>query len=228
MADGQLTGAAQYAVGLGSLLFSTATAGNSIGFNVPVTPTTRTLIIQAVANNAGASFVNEVIVKGNVSGRFYYDQPPYLSGAANISTVIVPMVSLVDSTVAVTIGLGGAGGTSTVEIYGDTAAYPESVFYNGPALIYSTTTSGTVMVTGPIRVLSAGLSVEAAAAISNSINPSATFGQGALISIATAAADGVAVTTTFPEPGLIVPSGATLTYEATGAGGRGNLVAAYP
>lgn len=155
IADGQLTGAAQYANGLGSLLSSfTPSAGS---FTVPVTPQTRTLIIEGMSNT-GNYQATTFTVAGVSSGLSYRSTAtPYLVGPTSC-LMVVAVSGLVDSEVSVILGGTLPTGTSTVNVYGDTAAYDETIFYNGKyqTAAQSLSAAGTVnILEGPARLISA-------------------------------------------------------------------------
>jgi hypothetical protein len=173
MEDGPLTAAAIESaissVGLGSTLYpatSLAFSGGIAFANVPVPAGTRTLIIDVSVGNT--STITNVQVSGSTSGRNYYNQPPYLASTAgpnNLYTIIVPFIGLVDTSVVVTLTEGGTVQNATLTVFGDTAAYPESIFYNGTAQttgVVQGVIGNTTIVTGPKRILAVTADANAA------------------------------------------------------------------
>lgn len=168
MADGQLTGAAQYAQGLGTVALPPTNIGTSpanVGVSIP--PNARTVIIKVDAGVGGVPPSFFAIV-GTVSGYVYYDSPPYLienrAAGAGPALVICPVLGVVDPSIL--IETAGFAGPLTISVWTDTAAYDESLFYNGPAQANAAASAGgggpDTLLVGPARLLAASLSSNAA------------------------------------------------------------------
>lgn len=176
MADGQLTGAAQYAVGLGTTLFGpTVLNGSGAGviFNLPpIPPTTRTLVVKARRITSGSQNLQCQVVDLTVPGNsfFYYNSFMYLGYTGGISAgggfpggalfSVVPLMPLISAAGVQMAFNYGAGVQYEITVFADTLQYDESVFYNGSAVGFGTTAtgSGTVTIlTGPARLLSASI-----------------------------------------------------------------------
>ena len=226
MADGQLTGAAQYAQGLGVQLLPTS--GTLAGYTntiVTVNPTTRTLIVN-VAFIAGTVSVPTLTIVGQTTGIQYYGAPMYVvSGFGSpLFSAVVPILSTLDSAVSVTITPGAF--TYTLTVNGDTAQYSESVLYNGQgrSTMAARAVSGTtVLLNGPARLLT--VEVRSTTALVNAF----IFWDGVEILHANAnATSQISSTLAFP-PNTLLSSGSTIALSTAGVGAAtGTVVSAYP
>jgi len=214
IADGQLTGAAQYAVGLGEQLYQ----GASSVVGLPIPPTARTLIValQAFVNGNWPSLE----VRGSQSGLDYFNQPLYLKSAVNQNYLAaIPMAGIVDKDVDI---VTTSTASFTMSVFADTAQYDESVFYNGVLQTASTGlgAAGSVAVlTGPARLLTAE--------IENVGATQAVLGIGGTNLLAATGTDARAMVTL--PAGSILPAGQSLTLTQIGAGSaNAQLGWAYP
>jgi len=174
MGDSQLTGAAQYAQGLGTTVGTFATAsvfpGSGPSFNVNLSPITRTLIIKYQWQMATTQLETpRVEVQGVNSTFFYYSAPAYLvtslltpPNTTLVATVIVPINALLDPVITVRLRgsslVNPAGMTATA--YGDTALFDESTFYNGKfeiSTVAQVAAGNYTIINGPKRLLTASL-----------------------------------------------------------------------
>ena len=160
MADGQLTGAAQYAQGLGqSLLDTTPTQSGIQAFGVATNPNIRTVIIQVSAVSGAVSVPPFLQVQGGNTLTNYYSQSMYLIGGTLLSlvwTAVVPVISSLDDALLITVT--PTGFTYTVAVLGDTALYQEAEYYNGlPTMASVSGLNGSTLdiITGPCRLLTA-------------------------------------------------------------------------
>ena len=183
---------------------------------VTLSATIRTIIITLSATSS----VTNVTVTGLTSGFVYYQASPYLKKlGAFIYTVVIPVDAVVDPAVNVYVQTFAAG-TVTMEVFGDTPQYDESVFYNGTPTTVGVVnpTSGTVLATGPCRLLHVWM--ECTAAQSASIQGAG----GALLRIT--AGLGTYRDYTPPQP-FIIQDGTTV-VTATGTATSAGVVVAYP
>ena len=160
MADGQLTGAAQYAQGLGqSLLDTTPTQSGIQAFGIQTNPNIRTVIVQVSAVSGPVSVPPFLQVQGGNTLTNYYSQSMYLIGGTLLSlvwTAVVPVISSLDDALLVTVT--PTGFTYTVAVLGDTALYQEAEYYNGlPTMASVSGFNGSTLdiITGPCRLLTA-------------------------------------------------------------------------
>lgn len=221
MADGQLTGAAQYAVGLGSTLYSNtfsfgAGGGQGPG-NVQLSPTTRTLILLAVVSGAAPTLLGVI---GATTGYVYRTGAPYLQISPNSYLACVPVMPLLDPIVTINWQFGTtSAGAFTVE--GDTLQYDESVFYNGPTVVSAATNvNGHILATGPCRLISAWVNGNGAA--SGGVN----VGGGTVVRVDTAAGETETMELALPQP-FIVPANVQVTAAIAGSVVAG-AATAYP
>lgn len=228
MQDGPLTAAALAAAigsqGIGSLIF---TAANPLVNQViPLPANTRTVIAEFITPFADAEVPNFVSITGAIN---YYAQPPYLIGPQGNQCVMVAEISgPTSSTVAIqwtwpggTLPLGGF----TLNVYADTAQYPESVFYNGPLKVANLFATTGTLLTGPCRIFSVSQLIAAGAAVCNA--------ELAIGSANLSVLDGNPGTgqvlqdrVNFPEA-VILQLGQTLTFSFGGSATFGNASAAY-
>ena len=217
MGDSQLTGAAQYAQGLGTTVGTFATAsvfpGSGPFFNVNLSPITRTLIIKYQWQMATTQLETpRVEVQGVNSTFFYYSAPAYLvtslltpPNTTLVATVIVPINALLDPVITVRLRgsslVNPAGMTATA--YGDTALFDESTFYNGPLRVTGPLVG--VILSGPARLLTATLEAYGATAAALSVGA----GQQ-LLHVDGLAGQNNVVSLSFP-PNTILSSGQALT-----------------
>jgi hypothetical protein len=174
----------------------------------------KTLILRTSPNNIVGSIAS-IQVQGTTTQTNYYNQAPYLIGnlAANWYTVVVPVNSIIDGAVTVTITVAALQ-SITLQVFGDTAQYDESVFYNGAVQATTVVAAGTIK-SGPFRLIS--------------VNALST-GTGAIVlssggNLLVTNANGLVQEQSFP-PNLIVPAGVSV--NATGAVGQSSVVWAYP
>lgn len=160
MADGQLTGAAQYAQGLGqSLLDTTPTQSGIKAFGVATNPNIRTVIVQVSAVSGPISVPPFLQVQGGNTLTNYYSQYMYLIGGTLLSlvwTAVVPVISSLDDALLITVT--PTGFTYTVAVLGDTALYQEAEYYNGlPKMAAVNGFQGSTLniISGPCRLLTA-------------------------------------------------------------------------
>jgi len=230
MQDGPLTAAAIAAANpVPTAVFGpasvTASGGGTLVIpSVPITPSTRTLIVRATGG--GMSKNAEVLVVGNQSGYTYYDNPSYLSTAAPSGPfVIIPITAPLDTTVSVTIATTGPSGT--VAVYSDTIQYDESVFYNGTAVATSLDMAAaggpTTFLTGPARLLTASLQAFGGAAGVIQLG-----GQKLLQLNSDASGQSSNETLTFPDD-TILPANDTIALLQGGSGNTTAMISfAYP
>ena len=218
MGDSQLTGAAQYAQGLGTTVGVGPSMQGPINpglfFPAIMPPTIRTLIVKFVWQIPTTQLViPDIKIQGAYSLILYYKAPPYLysfivSGPNTIVTgaVIVPINSLLDPQINITI-YKTSGPATTVSIsataYGDTALFDESTFYNGPLQVSGPLVG--VILSGPARLLTATLEAYGATAAALSIDA----GQQ-LLHVDGLAGQNNVVSLSFP-PNTILSSGQALT-----------------
>ena len=230
MADGQLTGAAQYAQGLAVPLLPATpftASGGLVNVPVPVPPTVRTLIV-TTASAPGALGLQSLTAVGLVTQQQLYAGPPYLPGevgTAPTSIFVIPIITPIDTGVGLFFSFFAGGWQGTIEVAGDTAQYPESVLYNGQAgaAVAARTVAGTTTIlNGPARILTA--EVHSAAAVNAVI-----VWDGAEILHANAtAAQQISSTLTFP-PNTLLSHGSSISLTTFGAGAAtGTIVSAYP
>jgi hypothetical protein len=152
MADGQLTGAAQYAIGLGSLLEINQPLNFGSPNVVALPPITKTVIISATSS--GGLSITRALVRGGTTGIIYYSQRPYLTDGSTYYMIVIPIVAVLEASLVITFT--GALGVSNNQwsIAADTAQYPESTFYSGEVNTVGINAPGTVL-TGPARLLTA-------------------------------------------------------------------------
>ena len=214
MTDGQLTGAATYAQGLGSTLLPATILASASLTPLSIPPTVRTLVFTLSSTTA----VTNITVTGTTSGFAYYQGTPYLKNLSSFTyTVVVPVNPVVDPTVNLFVQNGGAT-TITTGVAGDTAAYDESLFYNGSPTTVTASTGPTTLATGPLRLLNAHIDVQAAQA-----NIITVGGKGVL------RADGSnqpgTVALSFPQPWCVGPG---VIVATTGASTESGVSVAYP
>ena len=227
MADGQLTGAAQYAQGLGvQLLPTSGTLAGTTTTTTTINPTTRTLVVN-VGIVAGVVSAPTLTIVGQTTGIQYYGAPMYVVSGSFVSVLfsaVVPILSSLDLAVSVTITPGAF--TYTLTVNGDTAQYSESVLYNGQgrSTMAARAVSGTtVLLNGPARLLT--VEVRSTTALVNAF----IFWDGVEILHANAnATSQISSTLTFP-PNTLLSSGSTIALSTAGVGAAtGTVVSAYP
>lgn len=169
MVDGQLTGAATYAQGLGSTILPPTTITNSGGGSptttIAIPPTVRTLLVSFSLSSA-LNAANTLLARGLTSQYLYYFDVPYLqnSGGTVKFLCIFPVNAILDPSIALILGLA-TGQSATIQVIGDTAGYKESEYYNGattPAWDALTAAGSVVLANGPCRLLTAWISNTAA------------------------------------------------------------------
>jgi hypothetical protein len=136
--------------------------------------------------------------------------------------MIIPISALFDTSfnVSVTYQVTSTGGTSSIvgtyNVWGDTAEYDESVFYNGTPTPFSVTAAGTIC-TGPRRILEVHLETSASANV---------YWNGVLLAQAgDGAVAGDTLVLPFP-PNTILPAFQTLSV--TGGVVVAGALTAYP
>jgi hypothetical protein len=135
----------------------TASGGN-VTMQVTLPSYVRTLLI-FIQSNPGALTCTGVSVVGATTSMTYYNQPPYLPG--NIGTapsylVVVPVAPSIDPVVTIGYTFTTGAWQGTIEVSGDTSIYDESVYYNGTVHLAQTTAVGTtLLINGPVRLLTA-------------------------------------------------------------------------
>ena len=221
MADGQLTGAAQYAQGLAVPLLPATpftASGGLVNVYVPVPPTVRTLIV-TTASAPGALGLQSLTAFGQITAQQLYAGPPYLPGevgTAPTSIVVIPIIAPIDTGVGLVFSFFAAGWQGTIEVAGDTAAYQESLFYNGvPQVAYAT--AGGVLASGPCRLLSAQV-------FTTTADPASITANGANLLEATGTPNAPTFLT-LPQP-FIIPRGQQVTLQ--GLHPVGLVSTAYP
>jgi hypothetical protein len=197
---------------------------------VPIPTTARTLILQ-LSSGPVADGLSTVKVTGTTSGIVYYNQAPYLTYQPIVGhpfyIVIVPVVGVVDSTVAVAANSSGGATNFSLTAWADGSQYDESVFYNGVAQSAQQIlvgAGGATIINGPARLLTADLEASGNGCTGvidlNSI--------GVLRRDGTAANPDPSGSLTFP-PNTILPAGETLSLQQAGAGATiGSATFAYP
>ena len=141
---------------MGAITTNTGIAGKLIS-NIP--PTTRTLVL-TTGVIGGLGVITKVQVIGQQSGVAYYNGVPYLVQVGSQSyLVVVPMLGVIDNSVLVNVV--NTSPTVSLNAFADTAEYDESVFYNG-AIQTAFLNSNGLLVSGPIRLLTAQMSAGAA------------------------------------------------------------------
>ena len=228
MADGQLTGAAQYAQGLGSTLFPTALVASGAANTVALPPTTRTVVVSATLLSGVFTLAPQIIVQGATSGIQYHINNAYLTSSlpgSQLWVAVVPITSTIDTSVTITV-TGGVGANFGLSVYGDTAQYPESVLYNGRAgaFTYTRAVAGTTTIlNGPARLLT----VEVRSA-TNSVNAFILWDGAEILHANANATSQISSTLAFP-PNTLLSAGSTLALNTFGAGvAAGTVVSAYP
>jgi hypothetical protein len=240
MADGQLTGAAQYAVGLGSELGSATNSSvlSNVGVQaaVPLNPNTRTLLVQWQWFMLTAQIEYPTIsVVGNTTGRVYCNRAPYLLGTAIVppyteykGLTVVPVNPLLDP--VVTVAVRGASGVNFASVsfdaLGDTLLFTEDVFYDGSVAQTSqlvNTAVTTLLLTGPARLLTCSL--EAGTAMTG-------IGQlfkGLAPILTVPGSVGTTLSMTFPRSTRLQAGGTMSVSNSNGTGSvTGAVVYAYP
>jgi hypothetical protein len=130
-------------------------------FSLPsVTYRTLLLIVSVLHGDP----ISNIQVGGEGSGIIYYNQPPYLPPEIefyDVYPVIVPIMGGID--VDMLVGVTTTSANGYLKAYGDTAQYPESVFYNGivQAATNTANNSTATILTGPARLLTAHLELDA-------------------------------------------------------------------
>ena len=227
MADGQLTGAAQYAQGLGvQLLPTSGTLAGTTTTTTTINPTTRTLVVN-VGIVAGVVSAPTLTIVGQTTGIQYYGAPMYVVSGSFVSVLfsaVVPILSTLDSAVSVKIVPGAF--TYTLTVNGDTAQYSESVLYNGQGKSLSATRAvagTTVLLNGPARLLTVEVRSAAAA-----VNAFILWDGNEILHANADAGHQISSTLTFP-PNTLLSNGSSLALNTFGAGvASGTVVSAYP
>ena len=205
----------------GTQLFSGASLSQTGGV-ISLPPITlpsniRTLIVTTL-DNSGFHIPSYVSVASLDGTRFYYEQPPYLysfPGTAS-SCVICPVNTVLDPAVIIQFFVPLVADTYTIKVFGDTAQYDESVFYNGPVTTVSASGPGTI-VYGPCRLLALTVAGgESGAAIQRNVPAAA-----ALLD----ASAGLYTALSFGSQGIIIPYG---DYLSLTGGGGGTVTYTYP
>lgn len=126
--------------------------------SVPVTPQTRTLLIElAGTSGVDAAAPANVEVIGATTGIIYYNGPSYLPFQIGSSSVlvVVPIVGVADTSVEIVISQIPGAGPNVLTVWGDSAVYDQSRFYNGQMQAAGVSRAGagsTVLVSGPCRI----------------------------------------------------------------------------
>lgn len=204
---------------------SQLSSGTTYTYNVP--PAGRTLIL-AITAFSGQSVTNVVAQGLGPSGTPFgfvplYNQPPYIGNTVTpfLNEVVVIPIEVPLATVLITVTISGSFGYN-IAVYSDAQAYTEANFYNGPITPKSISgaQTGTVLATGPCRLLSAY-------ANSATGGPSATVlvnGQAVLVTT------GGPVANTWDDnggKGIIVPQLIPVTGTIV-TGGQCGIVTAFP
>ena len=228
MADGQLTGAAQYAQGLGSTLFSTASVASGAANTVPLPPTTRTVVVSATLLSDAFTLAPQIIVEGATSGFQYHINNAYLRSSlpgSELWVAVVPITSTIDTSLTITVN-DTVGENFGLSVYGDTAQYPESVLYNGRAgasAALRTVGGTTTLLNGPARILTAQVRSTTAA-----VNAFILWDGVEILHANANATSQISSTLAFP-PNTLLSSGSTLALNTAGVGAAtGTVVSAYP
>jgi hypothetical protein len=157
MADGQLTGAAAYSVGLGEQVVGETLPsfnGTQTINGIAIPPTTRTMIFRILPS---VGRVGTVTVTGATTGFVYYNQVPYLTGPTlgGIALCVVNVNGLIDPTVNLSILPNvSAAFPWSLEVWADTLLWPESDLYSGILQSVSITAAGSgTLLNGPFRLL---------------------------------------------------------------------------
>ena len=211
---------------MGSVIYGNVFLTPSGGIVGPVTVTVpvgvRTLILDMSMSDAET--IISVSVAGTSSGRYYYNQAPYLFqrfGATNSYQVVVPFIGLVDTQVTIQMTQAGAPDQVDFTVFGDTAQYPESAFYNGPVTVADAVVTGagtTTLATGPCRLLTAALGAQAAS------NGNITVGTAVVLNVQ----GGGEVAVGFPPNGQIVAPGVVVGVQWGAGTILGAISTAYP
>lgn len=219
MTDGQLTGAAQYAVGLGTQLAANTAATLTSPLTLTVPPTTRTILIE----------INEVTTQLTVAGvqsgfKYYNDLFPYLV-TPNGWLVVVPFIGVADQQVTIT----PSANITIIGVWADTLQYSESVFYTGVPTAVSNQEAATgnySIISGPCRLLTLDLEVEPLTTLTANI----TLAGSRILRVQAPGTTPVGRSLTVTDRGLIIPINTTLTLNY--ASGTGTVTAsttiAYP
>lgn len=224
MTDGQLTGAAQYAVGLGTQVLAptngTANGAGLIANTVTPAPTARTLLVR-ITKVSGSAAWPSLIVQGLTTLYNYHGglpnagDPFYLSNQTTGWLAVVPINAAIDPTYLVSVQVQ-PGDVYTVAIVADTAFIDESQYMNGQvlkvtsqSLAVSTTAN---LVVGPCRLLT--LAVEAFPNTTGFV----TLGSQSILRVdAQASAQSVTADFSFP-PFTVLPEGSGLVLNSVTAG----------
>lgn len=200
-----------------------AGVGLQVAQSVPITSSTRTLIIAGTTQSSAFPASNfDVEVTGDQSGLVYRPiTPPYLFQNGKFQCV-VPVSGIIDTSVTITyFNLTGTGNTITTTVAADNSEYTENIYYNGVARAAATVLvapSTSLLKAGPCRLLSATLSTSAA-------NAQMTLNGVVIANIPTAT---FAMPISFPDD-TILDAGSNLSMIlASGTAAEATLVFAYP
>jgi hypothetical protein len=221
-----------YSLGIGSLIETLSAPVSGTAYPVTIPFSIRTLIIE-VGVLAGNT-ITKVQVQGNSSNFNYYNAAPYLvntTAAGGLGyLIVVPIISPVDSTVNVTLTAGGLGTIVAAFVYGDTAEYDQSLFYNGPVTAATATADNNTVaiVSGPVRLLTAHLELDANAISGSGFLEINGVTMARLDQVAAGDA-GIDVSFAFP-PNTILQAGQSLAVNSSvnGLFAIGSCTYAYP
>jgi hypothetical protein len=165
----------QFSAGTSLLSVAAAVSGTAYSFQVPVT--VRTLNLLIIPKDA-TNLPTNVFV-GNFTGApagvpVFYNEIPYLFQHDPLaSVVVVPIAPFFLSNLATTaaeiIVTGTSVGGYSVQVFGDTAQYPESIFYNGvPTTATQVLAAGgsVTVLNGPARLLALDVTASGGASVS--------------------------------------------------------------
>jgi hypothetical protein len=198
-------------------------SGTLTQFAIPIG--VKTLVVQIIDLGAGGLATNVLINNGNAFP--LYNQAPYLPSPFGGQWVVVPIPPFYGPNSSFITITGPDASGYLVTIYGDTAQYDESVFYNGVAqsapLVAVTGAGTTTLLTGPARLLTAFL--EAAPGVTGFLIVSGQYIARVDVPVG---GNTVVAPITFP-PNYILPAGNTVAVQSTGAPiVSGGVSYAYP
>lgn len=159
-------------IGVPTLLINNKTVVSGVGFGIVVPAGVRTLVLlaDAVDGVTNDQPTNILVAADGVPHFPIYNQPPYMISPNGDSWIACTLPPFLEAPASLDIVITGpSAGGYLVTAYGDSAQYPESIYYNGPVQFASTAQSvpGTyALLFGPARILTAQLEVSGANAVS--------------------------------------------------------------
>jgi hypothetical protein len=178
----------------------------------------RTLILNIVPTTFGATVTNVKVYQNGGSLYPFYNQPPYLANnlsGGNYYQVVVPVFP-VQFALGYVVNVTCSTGTAYIYVYGDSAQYDESMFYNGPVTTVQAAGSGTFAY-GPFRLLALNIS-------GSSIGGYLGRNFPALVALVNVEAN-MAEAFSYGGNGIIIPSGDWVSYNSVAAA---SITYAYP